>query len=142
VTVHLIKLCVGAETAEDLRAWQASLIEERIARGLAGLAYHDTRSVPKRVEELLDGGSLYWVIRRRIQVRQRILSIEKVEESDGRSYCRIFMDPEIIEVQRRAKRPFQGWRYLEADDAPRDLSAAPGQIRADLVVALKEALVW
>ena len=142
MTVHLIKLCVGAETPEYLREWQAGLIEDRIARGLPPLAYHDTRAIPKRIDELLDGGSLYWVIRRRIQVRQRILSIEKVEDSDGRSHCRIFLDPDIIEVQRRGKRPFQGWRYLESDDAPRDLSAAPGQIRADLEVALKDALVW
>jgi hypothetical protein len=136
--LHLIKLCVGADTIDDLAHWQAGLV----AAGEG--AHHDTRMTPKRAEEVLAGGSLYWVIRRRIVVRQRILALESMTDSDNRRFCRIRLDARLVPTRPRTKRPFQGWRYLEAKSAPPDLVGATidGAGEAALEQALKEALVW
>ncbi|GGH02388.1 hypothetical protein GCM10007420_18300 [Glycocaulis albus] len=134
MSLHLIKLCVGADTIEDLEAWRA-----KIAPGGKPM-YHVTRMSPKRADELLDGGSLYWVIKRVIQVRQRIIGLEEVTGSDGISRCCIWLDREIIRTAPRPKKPFQGWRYLTSADAPPDLSSPasggedlPDDLRAKLI---------
>ena len=116
MALNLIKLCVGVDTVEDLEAYRQADIER--ARGTKGPAVsrHVTRMTPKRAEELLDGGSLYWVIKRVIQARQRILSLDEVIGKDGIKRCAIVMDAEIIRTMPAPRRPFQGWRYLTADD--------------------------
>ncbi|AHM02805.1 hypothetical protein roselon_00360 [Roseibacterium elongatum DSM 19469] len=121
MTVHLVKLCVGAERVEDLTAWQASAR----AKGPDGLPRHVTRMWPKRADEVLDGGSLYWVFKGMLLCRQRILRLDPVEGGDGITRCGIVLDPETVRVTATPKRPFQGWRYLKPEDAPRDL--APGR---------------
>ncbi|PWE16495.1 DUF1489 domain-containing protein [Marinicauda salina] len=118
--LHLIKLCVGADSIEDLEAWR-----DTTAPG-GGPMSHTTRMFPKRRDALLDGGSLYWVIKRIVQVRQRILDLEEVVGEDGIRRCRIWLDPEIVRTNPSPKRPFQGWRYLEPHEAPGDLTAASG----------------
>lgn len=117
--VHLVKLCVGADSVEDLAAWQAGRMAET-GRPPA----HVTRMWPRRAEEVLGGGSLYWVIRGEIRARQRIEALEPREGADGVTRCALVLDPEIVLTRPAARRPFQGWRYLRPEDAPPDLPGA------------------
>lgn len=119
-TVHLIKLCVGAEQVEDLLAWQ----RDPRALGPDGLPCHVTRMWPKRSEELLAGGSLYWVFKGVVLARQRILRLDEVRGGDGIARCGIVLAREVIRTQAAPKRPFQGWRYLDPREAPPDLPKA------------------
>lgn len=119
-TLHLIKLCVGAEQVEDLADWQ----RDPRALGPDGLPRHVTRMWPKRAEEVLKGGSLYWVFKGVVLARQRILRLDEVIRADGITRCGIVLSPEIIRTAAAPKRPFQGWRYLAVADAPPDLPKA------------------
>lgn len=123
--LNLIKLCVGAESVEDLLDWQ----NQARAQGPDGLPRHVTRMWPKRDAELLGGGSLYWVIKGSIQCRQQIMRLDEVTREDGIRRCGIVLKPDVIYVAPTLKRPFQGWRYLTAADAPIDL--APGRTAED-----------
>ncbi|MGY6697952.1 MAG: DUF1489 family protein [Roseinatronobacter sp.] len=116
-TLNLIKLCVGAEQVEDLSRWQ----KDPRALGPDGLPRHVTRMWPKRANELLDGGSLFWVFKGAILARQLILRLDEVTGADGIIRCGIVLDPMIIRTVTAPKRPFQGWRYLQGKDAPADL---------------------
>lgn len=142
MAVHMIKLCVGAESVEDLAEWQARRIAEARKAKLPPNAWHDTRMTPKRAGDMLAGGSIYWVIKNRIVVRQKLLRFEQVTDEEGKAMCRIHLDPELVRVKPRSKRPFQGWRYLEPKDAPADLDGKGPVLSADLEQALKEALAW
>ncbi len=117
---HLVKLCVGADTVEDLIDWQAS----RRAQGGDGLPVHVTRMWPKRADELLAGGSLYWVIKGEIRARQRLLRFDERIGADGVRRCAIVLDPQIMRTRPAVRRPFQGWRYLPSTEAPVDLPVA------------------
>jgi len=114
---HLVKLCVGAETLEDLINWQ----KNPRAKGPDGLPRHVTRMWPRREEAVLAGGSLYWVIKGVILARQTILRLDKVPGGDGIERCGIVLNPEIHRTIPAPRRPFQGWRYLLPGDAPGDL---------------------
>ena len=118
--VNLVKLCVGADSVEDLVRWQAA----RIAEDPAHQPRHVTRMFPRRADALLAGGSLYWVIRGAILARQRILALDEVTGGDGIRRCAIRLDPAILRTVAATRRPFQGWRYLPAADAPPDLPQA------------------
>lgn len=122
MTVHLLKLCVGVDSVEQLAASQL----RRRAGQSEEVNVHVTRNTPRRADEVLDGGSLYWVIRRRILVRQRIVRLQAIEGADGRTRCGLVLAPELVPVEARPHRPFQGWRYLEAADAPADLPVSAG----------------
>ncbi len=125
--LHLIKLCVGCDSVADLEDWIKQKLKEKRRRGQKAEHIHTTRMVPKRATELTDGGSLYWVIRRQIACRERILDIRPFIDKDGVGRCRVVLDGKIVLVEPRPRAAFQGWRYLEAREAPRDLSrAAPG----------------
>ncbi|MEM8571362.1 MAG: DUF1489 domain-containing protein [Pseudomonadota bacterium] len=115
--LHLVKLCVGAESIADLQAWQSS----RIKAGYVPLT-HVTRMWPRRSNELLDGGSLYWVIKGVVLVRQSILGFDPHTGDDGIERCGIVLDPELVRTRAQPRRPFQGWRYLKGTDAPNDLT--------------------
>jgi hypothetical protein len=115
--LHLQKLSVGTKNVADLTAWQAT---ER-AQAPDGLPRHVTRMWPKRAEELLSGGSIYWVVKGSLLCRQRIIRLDEYIGADGIRRCAIVIDPELISVVPSLKRPFQGWRYLKPEDAPRDL---------------------
>ena len=126
-TLHLIKLCVGCDSVQDLDDWIRKRLKERKRRGLPRQHLHTTRMVPKRAAELTAGGSLYWVIRGQVMCRQRILDIGPFADKDGVGRCRLALDPKLTLVEPRPWRAFQGWRYLAAPDAPRDLDrVAPG----------------
>ncbi len=115
--VNLIKLSVGSESVDTLVAWQDSY-RQRFADGLPR---HVTRMWPKREAEILNGGSIYWVIKGVIQCRQRILRLDEVIGDDGIRRCAIVLDPKLHRTQTALKRPFQGWRYLKPEDTPADL---------------------
>jgi len=135
MALHLIKLCVSADSIEDLREWVSERSLTAIAAGLEPHSTHTTRMVPKRVEELLDGGSLYWVIKGQVQARQRLIDIQTFTDGEGISRCHLVLGPEVIETAMQPRRPFQGWRYLPMDDAPRDLASlgeGVGEMPADL----------
>ncbi len=119
--LHLIKLCVGADSVRDLKDWIKEKLKEKRKRGEKPEHVHRTRMVPKRAAELVDGGSLYWVIRGEVMCRQRIKAIRPFVDKDGVGRCGVVLDPKVVLVAPRPHRAFQGWRYLEAKDAPRDL---------------------
>ena len=112
--LHLVKLCVGCDSIEDLADSIAFRLDEARAQGREPEYGHVTRMVPKRVEELVDGGSLYWVIKGNIQCRQRILEIRPFTDADGIRRCKIVLEPKVVATDWQPRRAFQGWRYLEA----------------------------
>jgi hypothetical protein len=129
VTVHLIKLCVGIDTIDELANWQKR--RKRIE--------HWTRMTPKRAEELLDGGSIYWVIRGRVQVRQKINALDSGVDQEGIPHCVLVLGPDLVPVVPRPMRAFQGWRYLAGKDAPADISKSDrGELSAEMAKALAE----
>lgn len=140
MTLHLIKLCVGATGIEDLANWQKGRIAARKKAGLSPHPYHTTYQTPKRQEELLAGGSLYWVMKGVVTARQRIAGLEEGNKEDGTPCCVILLDLDIIPVRPVPRRAFQGWRYLSSEDAPADigpggmddLAAMPPQMRKAL----------
>jgi hypothetical protein len=135
--LHLIMLCVGVDAVDDLRRWQA----RRAAEGRPPIVH--TRQTPKRAADLLDGGSLYWVIRGQIMVRQTILAIETLGEGAARR-CEIRLDPPLKLTAPQPRRAFQGWRYFEPKDAPPDLAGGEdaGELPQGLARELRELGAW
>lgn len=116
-SINLVKLCVGADGVQDLIDWQ----QNPRAKGPDGLPRHVTRMWPKRQEELLNDGSLYWVFKGLVLCRQRVIRLDQVLGADGITRCGIVLEPIVHRTQSAPKRPFQGWRYLQSADAPPDL---------------------
>lgn len=112
MTIHLIKLAVGIDSVAHLRQVQAARC------GASGSLRHHTRNAPRRAAELTEGGSMYWVIRGVVRLRQRLIGIE-IADKPGAG-CSLLLDPHLVLTVPRAHRPFQGWRYLRAEDAPAD----------------------
>jgi len=123
--LHMVKLSVGSESVETLAAWQGERMAERAALGIDPRPRHVTRMTPRRGEELLPGGSIYWVIQRRIQARQPLAALEPVTGEDGIARCALILEPVLYRTEQRPKRPFQGWRYLTVGDAPPDTDTTP-----------------
>lgn len=138
MTIHLQKLSVGSESIQTLADWQDHVVSRRVAQGLSAHHIHVTRMFPKRKAELLDGGSIYWVIKGNILCRNKIVGLEETVKQGHRA-CAIMMDPEIVPVLPVPRRAFQGWRYLQAGDAPADLTGA--QSGTDLPPALRAKLI-
>ena len=127
MALNLIKLCVGADSVSDLERWIKQRLKDKRKRGEKPEHIHRTRMVPKRAAELVDGGSLYWVIRGEVMCRQRLMDIRPFVDKAGIGRCHLVLDPKLVLVEPRPRRAFQGWRYLASDDCPRDLDrAAPG----------------
>ncbi len=132
--LHIRKLCVGADTVEDLKEWQ----DGRLAQ--LGSIGHVTRMWPKRQDEVLEGGSLYWIIKGVMRVRQRIIGFEEwpADDPEDKPKCRLVLDPELVLTEPWPHRPFQGWRYLKPEEAPPDLGARddgegmPAELAAEL----------
>ncbi|MGL4729027.1 MAG: DUF1489 family protein [Bosea sp. (in: a-proteobacteria)] len=137
--LHMLKLCVGADSIRDLEEW---IEENRLALRRMGREYqqaHTTRMVPKRMAEIIGQGSLYWVIKGQISARQRILDIRPFTDGEGIGRCHLVMEQIVVPVEPRPCRPFQGWRYLEAKSAPRDLGQR-GQGAADMPEDMRREL--
>ena len=138
MTIHIVKLCVGADSVEDLAEWQIGQIKRakkekrKLVHPVCG-----TRMWPKRVEDVLAGGSLYWVIKGQIAARQKLLAFREVKKN-GVPHCGLVYEKTLVPVVARPRRAFQGWRYLEAKDAPPDLARTKGA--QDLPEALQREL--
>lgn len=128
MTLHIIKLCVGVETISELAQWQRKRVESLRASGAAPDLFHRTRQMPRRREDLLDGGSIYWVIKGIVQVRQRLLDLRPTTAEDGTPRCLFILDLTLVPTRPQPRRPFQGWRYLEPEDVPSDLADSGGDI--------------
>lgn len=122
MTVNLIKLAVGIDDVEHLAEVQAKRLAARKLSGMAPELHHVTRSFPRRADEVLDGGSIYWVIRGVVRVRQRIVDLRETTNEAGKPACAIIYESKQFQTERRPFRAFQGWRYLDVADAPRDLA--------------------
>jgi hypothetical protein len=141
MTLHLVKLCVGCDSVDELTGWIADRRADRLRRGVSPERIHRTRQSPKRAAEILDGGSIYWVIKGEIKVREEILELRGVTDEAGVSHCDIVLSGTLVAVEPRRLRPFQGWRYLAAHEAPRDLASFGSGMRAlppDLARELSE----
>jgi hypothetical protein len=137
--LHLIKLCVGADSVRDLEDWIREKLRAKRKNGEKPEHIHRTRMVPKRAAELTDGGSLYWVVRGEVMCRQRLRAVRPFVDKDGIGRCGLVLDAKVVLVEPRPYRAFQGWRYLAAKDAPRDLAkvvkgaaAMPETLRREL----------
>ena len=126
MALHLIKLCVGCDSVEDLVEWIDYRLAEKRKAGEKPEFFHVTRMVPKRIPELLKGGSLYWVIKGTVQVRQKLVDVRPFVDDEGIGRCRLVLDPKAVRTEWQPKRPFQGWRYLDPKEAPRDLRKGRG----------------
>ena len=113
--VNLIKLCVGAQSVSELAEGQKKKLET------SGIIYHATRMWPKRETEILSGGSLYWVFKGLILARQEIIELREIIGPDEIRRCGLILDKVIIRTEPRPKKPFQGWRYLIPENAPKDI---------------------
>jgi hypothetical protein len=137
--LHLIKLAVGCDSVRDLEDWIKQKLKAKRKSGEKPERIHTTRMVPKRADELTDGGSLYWVIRGEVTCRESIRAVRPFVDQDGIGRCHIVLDGKPVLVEPRPYRAFQGWRYLAAKDAPRDLdkvakgaAAMPEKLRREL----------
>lgn len=134
MALNLLKLSVGSETVEGLE----DFVARRMQSAGTDYTWHQTRMVPKRKGELLDGGSIYWVIKGQILARQLLLDIEPFTDDAGIGRCRFILDPVLVRTERHPKRPFQGWRYLKSEEAPPDVSFSsdddglPSEMRDEL----------
>lgn len=140
MTVHLQKLCVGADSVEDLESWIARRVAERRRAGQEPRHWHVTRMTPARTAELLPEGSLYWVIKGTMQARQRLLAIEPFRDADGIRRCRLVLEPRVYRTLARPRRAFQGWRYLEVAEAPPDLGSEDDTNGSDIPLKLRREL--
>ena len=138
--LHLIKLCVGCDSIEELADWQAERLKQMKAEGLKPELFHRTFQMPKRRDELLDGGSLYWVIKGIVQVRQKLVDLREGTKPDGTPCTLLILDKKLVQVRPVPRRPFQGWRYLKADEVPSDLAAGGRDDIAEMPPRLRREL--
>ena len=139
MALNILKLCVGCDSVEDLEEWIVERLEERRRSGQPAEHFHTTRMMPARAGEIVDGGSLYWVIKGNVQCRQRLQEVRPFVDAQGISRCRLVLDPAVVRTMWQPRRAFQGWRYLKSSDAPADLAAA-GKGMLDMPPALRREL--
>ncbi len=139
MSLNLLKLCVGVSAVEELQAWIDYRLDEKRRQGREAIHAQTTRMIPKRIEELLDGGSLYWVIKGNVQVRQHLVDIRPFVDPNGIKRCDLVLEPRLILTEWQPRRAFQGWRYLTLEDAPNDIgdsgsgvNALPPDLRIEL----------
>ena len=123
--LHLLKVCVGIDEVEHLAEVQASRLARLVKAGEEPRLRHLTHHGPLRGHEIVDGGSMYWIIRGYVQVRQRVLAVERLRPPEGGKHCALVLDATLIRTRLQRRRPHQGWRYLEPAHAPPDLDAVP-----------------
>ena len=122
MTLHLIKLAVGAESVQHLKDRQTLRYKSYNTNNGKSDFRILTRNMPRRGDEIIDkGGSIFWVVKGQILVRQKIVSIELLKKMVNERRCAIYLDVSFIPVYPKRFRPFQGWRYLEGKLAPSDL---------------------
>jgi hypothetical protein len=141
MTVHLVKIAVGADSIEDIAEFQKQRRAKLKAERGKPILIHKTRNMPKRESEIIKAGSLYWIVKGFIRVRQRILGFEKRADKEGRPYCEIRLDPKLVRTVPLAHKPIQGWRYMEVDAVPADLTgkaAKSDEMPPEMMMQLRE----
>jgi len=141
---HLVKLCVGVDSAEHLSTLQTARRVKAQAKGVRDNPFHITRMTPRRGALVLAGGSLFWVIKGAIIVRQQIIALEPITGEDGISRCKMVLDHQLVPTEIQPRRPFQGWRYLSATDAPLDVlrGASDAALPAQMEALLRKLGAW
>ena len=139
MTVHIVKMAVGIESVDHLIDVQTERLRQAQEAGGAGVLRHLTRNTPRRSEEVLDAGSIYWIIKGYIRARQPITEFGEAMGRNGRPRCAIILDPKLVRTELVPHRPIQGWRYMEKLGAPKDLSrrsaaktSMPDEMEAEL----------
>ncbi|MBX9930235.1 MAG: DUF1489 domain-containing protein [Methylobacterium sp.] len=140
MVLHLLKLCVGPASIDELVARIAANRTMALATGIDPGPAHTTRMFPKRAVEIAGRGSIYWVIKGTLTCRQEIREILPVTGADGIGRCRLVLGPDVVPVGPRPCRPFQGWRYLEAKNAPPDLDGRQAGDLAEMPESLRREL--
>lgn len=135
MSVHLVKLCVGVESVQELSDWQHAHLKACRAAGQPAELIHVTRQMPKRADEIVKDGSIYWVIKGAIRARQRVVALRPTVRDDAPA-CAIVCAPALVPTIPFVRNPFQGWRYLRPEDAPADIAAVGGDLPADLKIEL------
>lgn len=130
MTVHLLKMAVGIDSVAHLVRIQKLRLERAATPGGSGDLRHFTRHAPRRAGEVTDDGSMFWIIKGYVRVRQRILGIERVAGREGRKRCALILDPDLVKTELAAHKPIQGWRYLDPVAAPRDLDILAPEMTA------------
>jgi hypothetical protein len=140
MNLHIIKLAVGIEDVDHLATVQALRLKQALDGGGPAILRHVTRNTPRRAAELLDGGSMYWVIKGAVRVRQRLVGVEAVTDPEEGPRCALILDPRLAPTVLRPHRAFQGWRYLRPEDAPPDAAARTSEtgMPDHMVTELKE----
>ena len=133
MALHLLKIAVGVESVEHLAELQGA------RRKRLGRLVHYTRHYPRRADELLDGGSIYWIVKGLVRVRQRLIGFERTTRDNDMPACAIVLDPVLVRTRPQPRRPHQGWRYLVEADAPADSPAGLAE-EADMPSAMVEEL--
>lgn len=126
MTVHIVRRAFGADTLDDLKARQKMRMEEAKAAGGKAVLRSMTRAVPRRADEVTDGGSIYWIIKGHIRARQKIKRIERIDNPNSRRKCSIVLDPKLIETVPQPRKARRGWAYLEENEVPPDMPKTKG----------------
>jgi|TARA_B100000959_G_scaffold76344_1_gene81063 hypothetical protein len=140
MALHMLKMCVGINSVAQLRERQGERLGRLEAAGQPARLAHWTRNFPRRAAQILDGGSLYWIIRGQVRVRQRITSLDCLKAEGTGKRCAIILDADLIETVLQPRRPMQGWRYFEPEDVPADLSPGAAAEAAAMPVEMAEEL--
>ncbi|MGO9173434.1 MAG: DUF1489 family protein [Rhodomicrobium sp.] len=140
MTLHILKLCVGCDSIEELADWQRRRLATLRQSDPKAELMHVTRQTPRR-EGFGSGSSIYWVISGYIRARQKITALREVEGADGITRCGLALDPQIVATEPSPRRAFQGWRYLSAADAPPDLAAGAADTDTAMPPAMRQALI-
>lgn len=140
MALHLIKMAVGIQSIEEFQARQQKYCQQAGLKPGADLLIHTTRNFPKRRDEILKGGSLFWVFQKRIQARQKIIDLKELVDNEGGRRCGFILETKLIPVEKFPRKAFQGWRYLTGEDAPADIKGdhdaiekMPPAMRQDLL---------
>jgi hypothetical protein len=129
--LHMVKMAVGIDSLDHLAAVQKQRRANLKAERGKPILIHKTRNYPKRAEEILSGGSIYWIVKGFVRVRQRIVGLERTKDAEGKPRCEIVLDPKLVRTVPMAHKPMQGWRYLADRDVPKDLGGR-GDASADM----------
>jgi len=140
--LHIVKLCVGCDSVDELAEWQRRRLSAMRKAGAEAKLVHVTRQAPRRAGFMPAASSIYWIIGGFIRVRQRIEGLSEIRGADGIVRCGLILDPRLVPTDAYPRRPFQGWRYLSVDEAPADLEAGDQeQPEPSMPPAMRAALV-
>ena len=140
MTIHLVKIAVGIESVDHLREIQIERLRNAREKNKSADLRHLTRNSPKRAEEVLDNGSIYWIIKGYIRVRQRINGLGEAFDRNGKPRCALILDTNLVQTILLPHKPIQGWRYMEVDVAPADLTTAERKVVSSLPQGMADEL--